>query len=254
MDKTRFEVNRILNCTAIDLLNSMDERAALIVADPPYGIGYKSGFNIRKPPMRQQNRNVGERRETPRTFEGDKVIDTAWISSAFDSLKDGGCMYLFTRWDVLHHWYEAATEAGFKVAQCITWDKCHWGAGDLKYYGPQTENILFCIKGKHQLRWEKRSGNVFRFAMSTMMTRDGGGRHPTQKPVDLFTKIITYSSDVNDLVVDPFTGSGAACVAAQRLHRRFVGCDISPTFASAAQAWIEKTAPHTLPMFTGMTS
>jgi DNA modification methylase len=245
------ELNRIHNCTAIDLFASLDEKVALIVADPPYGISYKSGVKIRKPPIRQDNRNVGSTRVSPQTFEGDTVIDISWIPCAFDSLKEGGAMYLFTRWDVLHHWYIAAQSAGFRVAQCITWDKCHWGAGNLKYYGPQTENILFCIKGNHDLRWDKRGGNLFRSATSTMLTLDGGGRHPTQKPVALFKRIIANSSDTNDLIVDPFTGSGAACIAAQKLHRRFVGCDISPTFAEAAQAWVQKESPHTVPMFGG---
>lgn len=242
------ELNRIHNCTAIDMLTSLEEKAALIIADPPYGIKYKSSRKIRKPPM-GQNRNIGPSRVSPHKFEGDKIIDTSWLDHAYAALKDGGAMYLFTRWDVLFRWRKAARKAGFKIVQCLVWDKCHWGMGDLDHYGSQTENILYCVKGKHKLRWDKREGNMLRFAMSTMMTLDGGGRHPTQKPIALFKKIITYSSDTNDLVVDPFTGSGAACVAAQRLNRRFIGGDISADFASAAQAWIEGTAPHTLPMF-----
>jgi DNA modification methylase len=240
------ELNRIHNCTAIDLLTSLDEKAALIVADPPYGIGYKSDYKT------VQGAKDGPRPDTLRDdmeFFDDDTIDPSWLTPAFSALKDGGGMYLFTRWDVLHHWQAAAVAAGFRVAQCIVWDKCLWGMGDTELYGSQTEFILFCVKGKHQLRWEKREGNVWRIARGLTLSRDGGGRHPTQKPTDLFKKIITYSSDVGDLVVDPFTGSGAACLAAQKLGRRWAGCDISPAFAAAAQAWIEKESPHTVLMF-----
>lgn len=247
------ELNRIHNCTAIDLFNSLQEKAALIVADPPYGIGYHSGYKTALPSTKKAMAHRGaDRKKAPvrkshRRFNDD-VIDTSWLLPAFEALQDGGAMYLFTRWDVLHHWQAAAAVAGFNVAQCIIWNKAHFGMGNLDYYGSQTEFILFCVKGKHVLRWDKREGNVW-YVPTIDTLADGGGKHPTQKPTRLMRKIITYSSDANDLIVDPFTGSGSACIAAQRLHRRFIGCDISPTFASAAQEWVEQTVPHTLPMF-----
>jgi site-specific DNA-methyltransferase (adenine-specific) len=242
------ELNRIHNCTAIDLLTSLDEQAALIIADPPYGIGYRSAHDTKFSGKGIKYEDEAPREHKPDNF-ADSDIDTSWLKSAFDALKDEGAMYLFTRWDVLHHWHTAAQEAGFKVAQRIIWDKAHWGAGNLDYFGSQIEDILFCVKGKHTLGWEKREGNVWRIARGVMLVQDGGGKHPTQKPTRLMSRIITYSSKVGELVVDPFSGSGAACIAAQRMHRRFIGCDISPDFAAAAQAWVEQTAPHTLPMF-----
>lgn len=233
------ELNRVHNMPCIQMFAGLEEQAALIISDPPYGINYVARTTHRKP-LKGFSRNSGAVRETPITFQGDTVIDTSWIAPAYNVLKDGGAMYLFTRWDVLHKWQEAAQQAGFIVKQCIVWNKCHWGAGDLKHYGPQFENIIYCIKGDHELRWYKRSGNVWDFATSTMMTLDGGGKHPTQKPVALFNRIIQYSSSPNDLVLDPFSGSGAACIAAQRLRRRFVGSDISKTFTDAANIWLEE--------------
>lgn len=244
------ELNRIHNCTAIDLLTSLDEQAALIVADPPYGIGYRDTNMGKTPAMKtgKYKARTEARRHTPDQFN-DSVIDTSWMHPAYEALQGRGAMYLFTRWDVLHHWHTAALEAGFKVVQRIVWDKALWGAGDLRYYGSQTEDILVCVKGEHCLRWDKREGNVWKIGRGVTVGEDGGGRHPTQKPVRLMSRIIQYSSDVNDLIVDPFSGSGAACIAAQRLHRRFIGCDISPIFAASAQTWIEKSAKHSLPMF-----
>lgn len=257
------ELNRIHNMPCLDMFAQLPEQAALIVADPPYGIKYRS--------HRTEARNVGIRKYNGKSpiqqtrhnieFFDDGTIDPSWLAPAFNSLKEGGAMYLFTRWDVCHHWHKAAQDAGFKVVQRIVWDKAHWGSGDLRYYGSMTEDILFCVKGPHSLRWDKRSGNIWRVPAQGGITQDlsddGGYRHPTQKPVAMFKKIITYSSDMNDLVVDPFTGSGAACIAAQRLHRRFVGCDISPTFASAAQQWLEDDARTNAqvrmrPMFEGI--
>ena len=51
--------------------------------------------------------------------------------------------------------------------------------------------------------------------------------HPTQKPEELLRKLILASSNPNDLVVDPFSGSGTTLVVAEQLGRRWLGCDIS---------------------------
>jgi DNA modification methylase len=53
--------------------------------------------------------------------------------------------------------------------------------------------------------------------------------YPTQKPESLLERIITASSNADDIVLDPFAGCGTTLVAAQRLRRRWVGIDISPT-------------------------
>jgi DNA modification methylase len=53
-------------------------------------------------------------------------------------------------------------------------------------------------------------------------------RYPTQKPIKLLERIISLSSNENDLVYDPFCGSGTTLVAAKKLGRKFLGTDISP--------------------------
>ena len=52
--------------------------------------------------------------------------------------------------------------------------------------------------------------------------------YPTQKPLALLERIIAASSDIGDVVLDPFCGCATACVAAEKLGRRWVGIDISP--------------------------
>jgi site-specific DNA-methyltransferase (adenine-specific) len=49
--------------------------------------------------------------------------------------------------------------------------------------------------------------------------------HPTQKPEKLLAKIILASSRENDLILDPFAGSGTTCVVAKKLNRDFVGIE-----------------------------
>ena len=66
--------------------------------------------------------------------------------------------------------------------------------------------------------------------------------YPTQKPLELLYRIIKASSDKNDIVFDPFCGCATACVAAQRLHRKWIGIDIE---AKARQLLMERLEDDT---------
>lgn len=63
--------------------------------------------------------------------------------------------------------------------------------------------------------------------------------HPNQKPLELMSRIIHASSEVNDLIWEPFLGLGSACVAAKKLNRRYVGSEINPVYFEMAKERIE---------------
>lgn len=61
------------------------------------------------------------------------------------------------------------------------------------------------------------------------------GDHPTPKPIKLFKKLIQRFSKENDLILDPFLGSGTTAVAAKELGRRFIGIEISEKYCEIAR-------------------
>ncbi len=63
--------------------------------------------------------------------------------------------------------------------------------------------------------------------------------HPTQKPEELLRKLVLASSNVGDVIVDPFLGSGTTAVVAEQLQRRWKGCDISLEYCQWAVRRIE---------------
>ena len=67
--------------------------------------------------------------------------------------------------------------------------------------------------------------------------------YPTQKPLALLERIIKASSNEGDMVLDPFCGCATACVAAERLNRRWAGIDLSPKAAQLVKIRIEKDNP-----------
>lgn len=64
-------------------------------------------------------------------------------------------------------------------------------------------------------------------------------QHPTQKPEELLRKLVLASSNADDLIVDPFLGSGTTAVVAEQLGRKWKGCDISPEYSQWAAQRIE---------------
>jgi DNA modification methylase len=233
------ERNTVHHCAAIELLRQLpDGSVDLIETDPPYGIGYQATWktsNSRKKPRRTS------------TSFGKDVFQDDWIPEAGRVLKPGGAMYLFTRWDVLHLWFPSLQKAGLKVVQRIIWDKMNKGAGDLDYFGSQTEDILFIIKGDHKLRWSKRGSNIWQLTKLDVINHEGNEDNPTQKPERLLRKMIELSSDPGDLVCDPFCGSGSTGAAARALGRDYILCDRDDHQYQIARARMER--PYAVSMF-----
>src|SRR5215831_12655855 len=76
---------------------------------------------------------------------------------------------------------------------------------------------------------------------------DGKKLHPTQKPEALMARVILASSRPDDLVLDPFCGSGTTGAMAKRLGRRFIGIERERAYAAAAQARVAAVAPLPAP-------
>src|SRR5215813_4582597 len=76
---------------------------------------------------------------------------------------------------------------------------------------------------------------------------DGKKLHPTQKPEALLARVILASSRPDDVVLDPFCGSGTTGAVAKRLGRRFIGIEREKTYAAAARARIAAVAPLPAP-------
>ena len=74
-------------------------------------------------------------------------------------------------------------------------------------------------------------------------TKDIFTGHKSQKPIELMRKLILENSNENDLILDPFLGSGTTAVAAQELNRRFIGIEISEKYCEIAR---ERLKQHPL--------
>jgi len=69
----------------------------------------------------------------------------------------------------------------------------------------------------------------------------GNRLHPTQKPVELLATFIQAYSRPNEIVLDPFAGSGCTAVAATQLNRHYIAVELMQTYAEAAKKRLSKT-------------
>lgn len=109
-----------------------------------------------------------------------------------------------------------------------------YGKHTLKYPShPQASTSNFG-DGKKRDNWTPNPlGAKPKDVIELPTTCNGSGEstdHPTQKPEELLRKLILSSSDRNDLVIDPFSGSGTTIVVCEQLGRRWMGCDLSQEY------------------------
>jgi len=98
------------------------------------------------------------------------------------------------------------------------------------YFRNQYEMILVIDKGKG--KYYKRD---FSDVQETSLILHSEETHPHQKPLDLILKILEHSSKSNDIVLDPFLGSGTTAVACKMLNRHFIGIEINPEYCKIAE-------------------
>lgn len=184
-----------------------------IVTDPPYGIEFVSA-----------RRKRPEERHRPVINDDAPFVE--WVPDAYRVLKDGGCLVCFYRWDVQDAFVSALTDAGFTIKSQVVWHKGGGGIGDLNAaFAPEHELALFAVKGAFSFR-HGRPMSVLRVPR----VRPDDLVHPCEKPVALMEALLRVLTDKGDTVFDPFAGSGATLVAAQRLERRAIGCELDADY------------------------
>ncbi|MGU9963952.1 MAG: DNA-methyltransferase [Candidatus Halichondribacter symbioticus] len=202
----------------------------LILTDPPYAISRETGFSSVKKgvPRFAVSMDFGE-------WDHQKIDLETFAHACYRALRTGGTAII---------WYDvwkitdvetALRNAGFKMLRLIIWQKTNPVPlnQSATYLSNSREVAVVGVKGGKPTFHGRYDNGVY----ETPIPRHGGQKlHPTQKPIDLFAKLVLKHSNAGDLVIDPFVGSGTTGVAAVQNNRRFRGCDIDATYAKAADA------------------
>lgn len=212
------------NGDCLDYLRTLDDGSIdLILTDPPYGMAYQSS-----------------RRTATDKFEKIKHDDNIdwfedFISECYRVLKDDSHAYIFCNEYNVSNFRNLQEKVGFKNKRTLIWVKNNHTSGDLLGdYGNKTEYINFMHKGRRLLNG-KRGTNVLEY--KKILSND----HPTEKPVDLLQYLIEKSSNIGDVVLDPFMGVGSTGVACNNSYRDFIGIEINEGYFEVANKRINDT-------------
>ena len=205
----------------------------LILTDPPYCISKKTGFKgvVNGEKRFAVSMDFGEWDQTE--------IDLESMATGFyKSLRRGGTAIVwYDLWKV-GKLKDAMEIVGFKMLRQIIWQKTNPVPLNQKatYLSNSREMAIVGVKVGKPTFNSKYDTGVYEYPIP----RHKGKRiHPTQKPLQMFEDLIQKHSDIDDLVVDPFLGSGTTGVAAVKNFRRFMGCDIDPQYVEAAHRRIQ---------------
>lgn len=229
---------------ALDFLNQLPESPRLILTDPPYGIKYKTNM----PGSKQWNKSGtlaaecnGGIGKFPVMMNDDNSIDFDRVFKAcFDVLQEDGYLCVCTGWKALPTWVTSIKLAGFTLLTPIYWNKKCANGGDLN--DPiisVVETIIRASKGIPKVYpvydeagvLTRHVTNLWSYGRTPKSEYCG---HPTQKPIYLGEQLVRMSTTEQELVVDPFCGSGTFLLASAGLSRRWHGNDLDPKYAEMA--------------------
>lgn len=220
------KINNIYNINALEgFKNISDNSIDLIVTDPPYKTitgGDSNGANSERP-----KGMLGGNRKLFKHQNNIKISD--WIPELYRVLKEGTHCYIFTNALNLKEMLNESEKAGYKLHNLLVWEKNNCTPS--QFYMKNCEYILFLRKGK--AKWINDIGGsktVHKFNNII-----GSKIHPTEKPVELLKYYILNSSNENDLVLDPFMGSGSTAQACIETGRNYLGFEIDEEYYNVSQ-------------------
>ena len=227
--------------------NIPDEVADLLIIDPPYNLAKDFG-----------------KVKFKATKDADKYEEylRSWLPLVVKKLKPNGSMYVCGDWKCTSSLQRVIEETGMTIMNRITWQR-EKGRGAKSNWKNGMEDIWFAVKNPDDYYFDLDSVKVRRKVLAPyrkdgepkdwVESENGNFRdtcpsnfwddisipfwsmpentdHPTQKPEKLYAKLILASSKEGGLVMDPFMGSGTACVTAKKLNRHYCGIEINEEY------------------------
>ena len=243
-------LDRIINQDSWEAVRYLPTRFVdLLFLDPPYNLA--KSWNSQK--FRAMSMD-----------EYSSWIDS-WLTALLRVLKPTASVYICGDWRSSPAIYQAASRH-FVVRNRITWERDK-GRGARTNWKNNSEDIWYCtVSDRYTFNveavklqrkvvapykdfegrpkdWMPTSRGDYRLTHPSNVWTDvtvpfwsmpENTEHPTQKPEKLLAKIILASSNREDIVLDPFLGSGTSAVVARKLGRRYVGIEIDETYCCLA--------------------
>jgi site-specific DNA-methyltransferase (adenine-specific) len=204
----------------------------MVFADPPYFLS-NGGLTVENGKVVSVNKGDWDK---SLGFEYINDFNRKWLSLIRDKMKDDATIWISGTMHNIFSVGQILAELGFKILNVITWEKTNPPPNfSCRYFTYSTEQIIWARKNEkipHYFNYELMKGlnadkqmkDVWKLP-AIQSWEKSCGKHPTQKPLSVLTRLILASTKPNAWILDPFAGSSTTGISANLLNRRFVGID-----------------------------
>jgi DNA modification methylase len=248
--------NTIHQGDCIELLKKLpDNSIDLIFADPPYNLQLNGEL------YRPNQTKVDAVNDSWDKFESKEDYDKfsmLWLSECHRVLKNSGSIWVIGTYHNIFRVGAIIQNIGFWMLNDIIWVKTN-PMPNFKgtRFNNAHETLIWATKSKssnytfhyHSMKvmnddLQMRSDWIIPICQGEERIKVNGQKaHSTQKPAELLYRIIISTSNPNDIVLDPFSGSGTTAAVAKRLGRRYIAFDREPFYIKIANERLEKIKP-----------
>ncbi len=222
------EINKIFNGDTLEILPTLpDNSIDLVITDPPFAIDFKAKRS-------NYNRKYKNVLEGYNEISPDKYLEFSikWIGELPRILKEDGSVYIISGWTNLKDILIAIDKSKLILLNHIIW-KYQFGVYTKRKFVTSHYHILLCVKSKNYKfnKIDKYPEDVWIINREYWHNKI---KTPTKLPEKLVEKMVLYSSNKGDLILDPFVGSGTVPVCAKKLQRNFIGIEINEEYVKFA--------------------
>ncbi|WP_407522310.1 site-specific DNA-methyltransferase [Lacibacter sp. MH-610] len=232
----------LLHGDTMELLPQFNHKFDMVFADPPYFLS-NDGLSIQSGKIVSVNKGKWDKSEG---FDYINEFNRKWLSLVREKMKDDATIWIS---GTLHNIFsigQLLTELNFKILNVITWEKNNPPPNfSCRFFTHSTEQIIWARKKEKvphyfnyelmkQLNGDKQMKDVWKLPAIAPWEKSCG-KHPTQKPLSVLTRIILASTKPNSWILDPFTGSSTTGIAANLANRRFLGIDKEEEFLNISK-------------------
>jgi site-specific DNA-methyltransferase (adenine-specific) len=247
----KLEFNKVYNMDCVAGMAELpDNSIDLVITDPPFAIDFeaqRSNYN------RIASRVLNGYAEVPQ--EKYYEFTLGWMKEVYRILKESGSMYVFSGWNNLKDILNAIAELGFITVNHIIW-KYQFGVVTKRKFVTSHYHCLYVCKNDKKRKFfpysryrkedDDKNGGSLHYKDKEdvwIINREywtGDQKTPTKLPAELIKKILQYSSEEGDIVLDPFLGSGQVAVVSKMMKRQYIGFEIVKEYYDFAKERLDK--------------